>query len=285
MLVLVLTCINLAGVQLARLANRGHDLAVRAALGAGRGRLMRELVTESLLLSLVGCVAGLLLAHWCTDLLAARITIGFRWVMVGVPAHVDARAVGFSVGLALLTAVLVGTVPAWLSARQAVAQTLRQGGRTTAGGGWPRLRQALVVSQMALALILLAAGGLFLRGLQRFVNSDPGWDADRVLTAELDFRSYWQVEQRLATLEQLQQQLARLPGVESAALAGALPVMEDTWRARPVWAMGTARPRKNTGPTLSATSSHPTTSGRSGSRCGRAAFSPPATAATTPRSS
>jgi putative ABC transport system permease protein len=251
LLVHLLTCINLAGVQLARLANRGHDLAVRAALGAGRGRLVRELVTESLLLSLLGCAAGILIAYWFTDLLASRITVGFRWVTVGVPAYLDARALGFSVALALLTAVVVGTVPAWLGARQAVAQTLRQGGRGTASGsaGWPRLRQALVVAQMALALILLAAGGLFLRGLQRFVNSSPGWSADRLLTAQLDLRTDQPGEQRIVALQQLQQQTARLPGVESTALAGALPIMEDTWRSRPVWAMGTPRPRPNAGPT------------------------------------
>jgi predicted permease len=249
-LVLLLTCINLAGVQLARLANRGHDLAVRAALGASRSRLVRELVTESLLLSLLGCAAGILITRWCTDLLAARITVGFRWVTVGVPAHLDLRALGFAVMLALLTAVVVGTVPAWLSARQAVAQTLRQGGRGTASGtGWPRLRQGLVVSQMALALVLLAAGGLFLRGLHGFVNRSPGWSADRLLTAQLDLRSDQPGEQRAVVLQQLQQQMARLPGVESAALAGALPVMEDTWRSRPVWAMGTPKPRPNTGPT------------------------------------
>ena len=250
-MVLLLTCINLAGVQLARLANRGHDLAVRAALGAGRGRLMRELVTESLLVSLLGCAVGILIAHIFTDLVASRITVGFRWVLVGVPASLDARALGFSVGSALVTAVVVGTVPAWLSARQAVAQTLRQGGRGASGGGagWPRLRQALVVSQMSLALILLAAGGLFLRGLHRFVNTGPGWAADRLLTAQLDLRIDQAGEQRTVALQQLQQRMAGLPGVESVALAGALPVMEDTWRARPVWAMGTPRPRPNVGPT------------------------------------
>ena len=245
-LVLLLAGINLAGVQLARLATRGHDLAVRAALGAGRGRLARQLVTESLVLGLLGGAAGVLVGHWCTQLLASRITIGWRWVYVGVPAQLDGRVLAVALLLALVIAALMGAAPAWLSARDAVSRTLRGGGRGTAGGAatWPRLRQALVVSEMALALTLLAAGGLFLRGLHRFVDRDLGWKADGLLTAELDLPgAAYRGERSTAFQDQLQQRLAALPGVEAVAFSGALPVWENGWRARPLWVQGTPRPR------------------------------------------
>jgi putative ABC transport system permease protein len=249
--VLLIACINLAGVQLARLATRGHDLAVRAALGAGRGRLMRQLITESVLLSALGGALGLLLAHWCTDLLAARITVGWRWVTAGLPAAVDGRVLGFALVLVLATAVVVGAVPAWLSARQAVGQALRSGGRGTPGGGgsWPRLRQALVISEMGLALTLLAAGGLFLRGLQRFVEQDLGWDADGLLTARIDLPGPGHRGEQGATfLEELQRRLAALPGVESAAVAGDVPIWENGQRPEGVWLQETPRPRPGEGP-------------------------------------
>jgi putative ABC transport system permease protein len=247
-LVLFLTCVNVAGVQLARLSSRRHDLAVRAALGASRGRLVRLLIAESLLLTAIGCLSGLIVAHVCTQVLASRITIGFRWVTVGVPAYLDGRAIAFAVGLALATALVVGTIPALLSAREAVGDSLRSGGRGTSGG-WPWLRRIMVVFQMALALVLLAAGGLFLRGLHRFTDAGPGWATERLLTAQLDLQDpIYRGEPGAAFLEQLQQRLSALPGVEAAALAAALPVWEDTWRSREVWPMGSPRPRPGESP-------------------------------------
>jgi len=249
--VLLIACINLAGVQLARLGGRGHDLAVRVALGAGRGRLVREMLTESVLLSFIGGAVSILVAHWCTAFLASRITVGWRRVTIGVPAHLDGRVLGFSFVLVLVTAVVVGTLPAWLSARGVVAQALRQGGHGAGGrsSGWRRLRQALVVAEMALALVLLAAGGLFLRGLHRFGDRDPGWGVDRLMTARVNLPGpRHRGEPGGVFLEGLQQRLAGLPGVEVAALSAALPLWENGWGTQDLWVQGTPVPRPGEGP-------------------------------------
>jgi predicted permease len=248
--VLLIACINLAGVQLARLGARRHDLAIRTALGASRGRLVREVFAESALLSVVGGALSVLVAETCTDLLAPRMIFGQTQATVGVSAPLDGRVLGFAFVLMSLTALAVGTVPAWLSARAAVAQTLRKGGRGATAASWSRLRQALVVAEMALALTLLAASGLLLRGLQRFAHVDPGWTVDRLLTGRLSLRGpRHQGEQGLAFIEQLQQRLAALPGVESAALSSDLPLWENGAGSEEVWLQGTPRPHRGQGPT------------------------------------
>jgi putative ABC transport system permease protein len=250
--VLLIASVNMAGLQLARLATRGHDLAVRVALGAGRGRLVRELLTENLLLCAVGGGLGLLVAEWCTGLLASRMSIGWRRATVGVPAQLDARVVGFALLLMVLTALVAGTVPAWLSASRAVAQTLRAGGRGASEGSssWSRLRQGLVVTEMALALVLLAAGGLFVRGLHGFVARDPGWTVDHLLTALVNLPGpRHRGEPGAAFLDRLQQRLTTLPGVQSAAVADGLPLWENGQPVRSLWVLGTPAPRPGEGPT------------------------------------
>ena len=132
----------------------------------------------------------------------------------------------FALALALLSAVIVGIAPVWLSNRGAVFDTLRRGGRHTTDRSQPRLRQGLVVAEMALALMLLAGGGLFLRGLQRFTHADPGWQTEGLLTGRIHLPAarYPGPDARHAAVQRLQLGLANLPGVESAALAGWLPV-------------------------------------------------------------
>jgi putative ABC transport system permease protein len=223
MFVTLIVCINLAGVQLVRLAGRGHEHAIRIAMGAGRARLVRQLLTESLLLSVVGGVFGVLLAQWLGGLLGSFISVGGR---IGLDMPLDGRVFAFAAGLVLLASLAVGTVPAWLSSRTSVLDGLRTGGRGTTDRSRPRLRQALVVAQMALALVLLTAGGLFVRGLQRYLASDPGWRPDGLLTARLTLPSarYRTDEQRAAFFERLEAEVAGLAGVESSALSWSLPV-------------------------------------------------------------
>jgi putative ABC transport system permease protein len=224
MFVILIVCTNLAGVQLARLAGRGHEHAIRIALGATRGRLIGQLLTESLLLSVVGGALGILLARWLSEMLGRLIFVGHSRIGLALP--LDGRVVGFAAALVLLATFAVGTVPAWLSARAAVSDGLRRGGRGTTDQSQPRLRQALVVAQMALALVLLTAGGLFVRGLQRYAASDPGWQMDGVMTARLTLPAakYSGAEARAAFLERLQFEVARVPGVAHSALSWSLPI-------------------------------------------------------------
>jgi putative ABC transport system permease protein len=221
--VLLIVCINLAGVQLARLAGRAREYAIRAALGATRGRLVRQALAESLLLALGGGALGVLVARWCTDLLSARILIGGR---AGVSVPLDGRVLVFALAVALATALVVGLLPGWSTSRTQVGDALKGGGRGVTDRSRPLLRQGLVVAELALALVLLAMGGLFLRGLQRFVEREPGWKVDGLLTAEVNLPAakYTSAEQRAAFFQRLEERLRVLPGVEHAAVAWELPV-------------------------------------------------------------
>jgi putative ABC transport system permease protein len=233
--VLLIACINLAAVQLSRLAGRGHEQAIRVALGASRRHLIRQTLAESLLLSATGGLLGVLLAQWLTGVLGPRMTFGVAQITVGVPADVDGRVLIFALGLMLLTALVVGTVPTWLGTRGAVFETLRRGGRGSTDRSRPRLRQGLVVVEMALALVLLVAGGLFVRGLQRLAVDHPGWQVDGLLTARLPLpraRYGDDPERRRQLANRLEQRLAQLPGVTSSAVAIWLPLANFRTQAR-----------------------------------------------------
>ena len=180
-LVLLIACANLANLLLARAATRRSELAIRAALGAGRSRLVRQLLTESLLLGLTGGAFGLLAAGWVKDLLLARMPEGLpRAEHVAV----DGRVALFALGISLVTGLLFGFLPAWRASRADVADSLR-GGRTVRGGS-ARLRGALVVSEIALAFALLAGAALLLRAFAHMKAVDSGFTPAGVLTASLE---------------------------------------------------------------------------------------------------
>jgi putative ABC transport system permease protein len=225
--VLLIACTNLVGVQLARLAGRSHEQAIRVALGATRGRLVREALAESLLVSLAGAALGILLAVWAAPVVGQSLILDDGpQLTLGMPVALQPSAVIFALGAALLCTLIVGSAPAWLGARVAAFDTLRRGGHGSTGGARPRLRQWLVVAQMAMALVLLMGGGLFLRGLQRMERSDPGWQVAGLMTGQLSLSSprYEEPGARAAFLDRLQRRLAALPGVGGAALAGWVPV-------------------------------------------------------------
>jgi predicted permease len=225
--VLMIACTNLASVQLARMAGRGHEQAIRVALGASRGRLVRAALAESLLVSLAGGALGLLLASWGAELVAGRLILDEgRQLTVGLPVELDAKVLTFALAGALASALIVGTAPAWLSARAALFDTLRKGGHGTTDRAPPRLRQALVVAQMAMALMLLMGGGLFLRGLQRMDQGDQGWRVDGLLIARVRLRGdrYDQRPARFAFVDRLRDRLASVPGVTGSAVADWVPV-------------------------------------------------------------
>jgi putative ABC transport system permease protein len=230
MFVLLIACTNLAGMQLARLAGRGHEQAIRLAMGASRGRLVREAVVENLLVSLAGAALGIVLAWWSAGLVGSRLILDDGpQTTVGIPVDIDPHVFAFALASAVLSALFVGTAPAWLGARSPLFDTLRRGGHGTTARTRPRLGQSLVVAQMAMALILLMGGGLFLRGLQRLHSEDPGWRMEGLMTGRLRLSGprYDEPDARAMFLNRLQQRLSAIPGVQGSALSEWMPVMGD----------------------------------------------------------
>jgi predicted permease len=230
-LVLLLACVNVANMLLARAAARERELVIRAALGAGRGRLTRYLVAESLLLGLLGGALGLGIVAWGVDLLRALVplTTGGHGLLYFAPdqLRLDGWVAAFAAALALGTGLVVGMVPAWRFARPESSSALREGAGTARGLGSlrrPTLRGALAGLQVALAVVLLAGAGLMIRTLANLATVDPGFEPGGVLAftyrlAPTDVRG------SDATFHQLVlERLAALPGVRSAALAACLPL-------------------------------------------------------------
>jgi predicted permease len=215
--VLLIACANLANLQLVRTAARGRELAVRAALGAGRWRLLRHSFTESIIVALIGGAISLGIALAAVRFISARMFTD----LPGASVQLDYKVFAFALLVSLLTGVIFGTVPAWLASRPDVNLALRENSRgNTAGRSQHRLRHTLIVGEVAFALVLLAAAGLFLRGLQRFINADPGWQVDGLVTAQMSLRGekYTDDKQRVVFLTALENRLRALPGVEHAAI-------------------------------------------------------------------
>jgi putative ABC transport system permease protein len=221
--VLLIACANLANLQLVRMAARSRELAVRGALGAGRWRLLRHLFTESILVALIGGIISLAIAFGAVRFISVRM-LGD---LPGASVQLDYKVFGFALLCTLLTGVLFGTVPAWLASRADVNLTLRENSRgSTAGRSQHRLRHTLIVGEVAFAMVLLAAAGLFLRGFQRFLNSDSGWQVDGLVTAQMSLRGekYADDKQRVVFLTELENRLRTLPGMQHVAIAGSNPV-------------------------------------------------------------
>ncbi|HTL66244.1 MAG TPA: ABC transporter permease [Lacunisphaera sp.] len=221
--ILALACANLANLQMARAVARVRDLAIRSALGATRWTLIRQQLTESVLLSIAGGGLGLLVARWSNDLIGRNIRLGLTSTL---QMPLDGRVVAFTAAVSILAGLGFGLVPAWLASRTDVNEALKQQGRGSTGGrgqGW--IRRILVVGQVALSLTLLSVAGMMIQGLNRTINFRPDWDSERILTANLQIEeAAYPVEKRRALYDDLIARLERLPGVEAAALANRLPV-------------------------------------------------------------
>jgi putative ABC transport system permease protein len=222
--VLLIACVNVANLLLARAAVRESEIAVRTALGAGRGRLVRQLLTESVILGVIGGGLGLLAAVWGIEALLALEPQGIpRLGEVGV----DPRVIAFTMGLAILTGLLFGLVPAFQSTRGGISSTLKEGGRgalTSRGGA--RVRTTLVVVEVALAVTLLAGAGLLIRSFSRLASVDPGFKVQQALTFDLSLPDarYEKEEAQIAFFDELIPRLQAIPGVEAAAGVVSLPL-------------------------------------------------------------
>src|SRR5262249_49639701 len=220
---LLIACANLASLSLARAAGRQRDLAVRAALGAARSQLVRLLFTESAVLALVGCVIGFLLALWGSDILV-------RFVPADLPrandVTIDARVLLFTASVAIAATLGCGLAPAWLLSRADLRDALTSGHGEAGSSAQSRLRRLLVTAQLALALVLLASAGLFLRSFAHLTRENPGFDSHGLLTVRLSLStdSYPDRASVVRLVDQFLPGLTSLPGVESVGIVSLLPL-------------------------------------------------------------
>ncbi|HSS49683.1 MAG TPA: ABC transporter permease, partial [Thermoanaerobaculia bacterium] len=213
--VLLIACVNVANLLLVRAAVREGEIVIRAALGAGRGRIVRQLLTESLALALAGGVAGVALATWIVKGLIALSPRGIPRLDL---ARVDGTALLFALGISLLTGVLFGLAPALQTSRTDLSGVIREGARGSKGRAGTHAQGVLVIVEMALAVILLAGAGLLIRSFSRLQNVDPGFQPDHAMTFKLELpRSRYSDESKLrAFTSTLIDQLRHLPGVQAA---------------------------------------------------------------------
>ena len=231
-MVLLIACANVMALQLARAATRREELAVRAALGASRGRLMSQLLSESLLLASMGGVLALLLSAWGTQALLALPSVD---IPRADEIRVDGMVVAFTTLLALAATLLVGLAPAIQAARGAVSGALRDGGRGSAGTrSGTRLRSALVIGEIATAVMLLAGAGVLVRSLVQLISVDPGFNARGATTfrVALPETAFPGSDGARTLFAQLTERLGALPGVESVGATSRLPLASSLFTSR-----------------------------------------------------
>src|SRR6266581_46590 len=230
--VLLIACANLATMLLARASARERELAIRIALGAGRWRLLRQMLTESVLLALAGAAGGVILSIWGLELLKQ---VGARTVPRLAEVNVDLVVLVVTAIVAVGTGILFGLIPAFASAKPELTEALKEGGRSsTAGARRNQLRNSLVVAEIALALVLLVGAGLLLKSYARVQNVNPGFDRRNVLTAEVNLpdtkypqrgsAEYRQGEAMINFWNEALRRVRQLPGVEAAGFTTILPL-------------------------------------------------------------
>jgi putative ABC transport system permease protein len=224
LLVLLIACVNVANLLLARASSREKEMAVRAALGAGRFRMVRQMLTESLLLALVGGALGLLLAAWLVEMLVAFSPDGTPRLE---EIRLDRQVLAFTCGVTLLTGLFFGLAPAWQLARVELNQMLRDSSRgASLAQRGRRTLGALVVVETALALVLLTGAGLLMRSFVQLQRVDPGFNPRQVLTMNLSLprAGYPERPQLMAFTQQMLERVKTLPGIEAAGVTSSLPL-------------------------------------------------------------
>ena len=233
--VLFIACANVGNLLLVRAFARRHEMTVRLAIGAGRGRLLKQLLTEGLILAAFGAAGGLLVAHWCRHALVllfpARGGVAMR-----LPGEIDWRVLALSAAVCLITTLLLGLVPAMQTGKIDVAGALKSDSAGVVGGGgraW--VRSSLVVVQVSLSFVLLVGTGLLLRSLQKIRNTSPGFSTHQVLDTAVNLVSAGYDAQRAQTFQdELLARVKALPGVESAAFARMTPLSYGSFPSSPI---------------------------------------------------
>jgi predicted permease len=224
--VLLIACANMANLQLARASSRQKEIAVRRALGASHGRLVRQLLTESVLLALIGGVLSLVLVVW-----AIRLLTGLAGLPQGTSITIGFSIVAYCLLLSLLAGILFGLVPAFQTLLASQTESLKEGGQTTGSGNDARrLRSLLTISEIALSMILLIGAGLLIRSFIGLLNVNPGFQMQNILTLDLELPKYAypQATQQAAFYTQLLNRIAALPGVNGAAAINDLPLTRNS---------------------------------------------------------
>lgn len=231
--VLLIACVNVANLALARTFSRQKEIAIRTALGASTIRVLRQVLTESVLLSVVGGALGLTYAHAAIRLIMAFLA---DKVPHSIEVGLDAKVLGFTAVISIVTGILAGVLPALRLTHSDVNQALKQGlGRTDADSGGHRTRSVLVVCEVALSLMLLVGAGLMIRSFQNLHGVNPGFESKNVLTmtAMVSRAKFSQPEQQIAFFEQVLQKVRALPGVDSAGVIDDIP-LDTTGSHQPI---------------------------------------------------
>ncbi len=231
-MVLLIACANVAHLALARATNRSKEMALRAALGAGRARLARQLLSESLLLALIGGLAGVLLAWWGTGAIAS---LGPKELPRAHEIRLDLPVLLFALGASIFTGLLFGVMPALRTSQVDPNEALKDSGRATEGRTRHGYRSVLVTVEMALAFVLVLGAGLLGKSLLRLLNVDPGYDPHNVLTAGVYVYGdrYKKPEAELSFYDQAMQRLRTVPGIEGVAMVSTLPLASFDRRGLP----------------------------------------------------
>ncbi len=223
-LVLLIACANIANLLIVRASTRQKEIAIRSALGAGRLRIVRQLVSESTLLGVLGGGVGIVLGLWASGYLS-RVAADFPSdVPLRFDVGPDYRVLGFAFVLALVAGVLAGGLPAFRASRRSLVEVLKDGGRTSSGGGSHRLRSALVVAQVAVSLVLLVAAGLFIRSLQNARDLDFGFRVENTLMASIDpVLAGYEEDSGRQLYREITERVRNVPGVLNASFTGFIP--------------------------------------------------------------
>lgn len=248
-LVLLIACANVANLLLARAASRRKEIGIRLALGASRARLVRQLLTESLLLSLLGGGLGLLLAYWMTHLMEGFIPV-LQYNIVESFFALDSRALVFTLAVALGCGIIFGLAPAWNSSNPELVPVLKGGAEVQQKGKTRRitLRNSLVVAQVALSLMVLVCGGLFIKSFRRAQQMDPGFDARNALLMTLNTQLVGYDNDRARNFyQQAVERVAGLPGVMGTGVARLIPLGDSSNSNGPVLKEGETLPRGSSG--------------------------------------
>jgi predicted permease len=225
--VLLIACANVASLLLTRSLARQKEVGIRSALGASQWRVVRQLLTESVMLALVGGLIGLLLAYWGTAALVATLPDNQISALPFLQTlHVDGRMLAFSFSLSVLTGIIFGLVPALQSSRLELNGVLKEGGRSTATGASQRLRSVLVMTEVALSVVLLVGAGLLMKSLLRLLKTDPGFNPQNVLTMTVVVppTKYADDKSQIAFQDQLSERVKGLPGVTAVGTVNILPL-------------------------------------------------------------
>ena len=219
--VLLIACANVANLMLARTTAREREIAIRAALGAGRWRVARQLLTESVLLSSIGGALGLLVAVWGIDVLTSLNPDNIPRIS---SVTINLPVLMFTLGVSVLTGMIFGVVPALQATRFNLSDALKEGGRALSGSAWGRrIRSALVVAEIGLSLVVLIGAGLLIKSFNRLLSSDPGFVADNLMTMNLELFRQKDPQRRVAVLRDSLARIEQIPGVVAAGGGSGLP--------------------------------------------------------------